>query len=318
MSGYIGTQPVPQATQTRDAFTATAGQTSFATSGYTPSFLDVYLNGIKLAAADYTASNGSDVVLASGAATGDILEVVAYTTFEVVTDTVTNAGTVLNLDRTGSDGTILDLKKDGSTVGSIGTEGSWGSGPQFLGSNSRGFIIANPNTSINEIIPNVDTVGSLGNSSNRWNNLYLSGGVYLGGTGSANKLDDYETGTFTPIIDPTGAAGSGTYTNQQGSYVKVGDVVHINIRLGWSAHTGTGGMRITGLPFTSSNAYGGLSVSYRDGLTISSGHTCNVAVIPSNTTAYVYEISTGTDNASLVAMDSVVADISISGTYTVA
>lgn len=148
--------------------------------------------------------------------------------------------------------------------------------------------------------------------------LTLSGGVYLGGTGSANKLDDYETGTFTPIIDPTGAAGSGTYTTQVGSYVRIGDLVHVNIRLGWSAHTGTGGMRITGLPFTSSNSYAGLSVSYRDGLTISSGHTCNVAVIPSNTLAYVYEISTGTDNASLVAMDSVVADISISGTYTAA
>jgi len=82
MSGYIGTQPVPQATQTRDSFTATSGQTTFATGGYTPNFLDVYLNGVKLAAADYTATNGSDVVLASGAATGDILEVVAYTTFE--------------------------------------------------------------------------------------------------------------------------------------------------------------------------------------------------------------------------------------------
>ena len=82
MSGYIGTQPVPQATQTRDSFTATSGQTSFATGGYTPQFLDVYLNGVKLAAADYTATNGSDVVLASGAATGDTLDVVAYTTFE--------------------------------------------------------------------------------------------------------------------------------------------------------------------------------------------------------------------------------------------
>ena len=82
MSGYIGTQPVPQATQTRDSFTATSGQTSFATGGYTPNYLDVYLNGVKLAAADYTASNGSDVVLSSGAAVGDILDVVAYTTFE--------------------------------------------------------------------------------------------------------------------------------------------------------------------------------------------------------------------------------------------
>ena len=82
MAGYIGTQPVPQATQTRDAFTATAGQTSFTTSGYTPDFLDVYLNGVKLAAADYTATNSVDVVLAVGAALNDILEVVAFTTFE--------------------------------------------------------------------------------------------------------------------------------------------------------------------------------------------------------------------------------------------
>ena len=82
MSGYIGTQPVPQATQTRDSFTCTAGQTSFATSGYTPNFLDVYLNGVKLTAQTTQQANGSDVVLASGAATGDVLEVVAFTTFE--------------------------------------------------------------------------------------------------------------------------------------------------------------------------------------------------------------------------------------------
>ena len=83
MSGYIGVVPLPQATQTRDVFTATSGQTSFATSGYTPSFLDVFLNGVHLQnGTDYTASNGSDVVLTVGAAAADVLEVVAYTTFE--------------------------------------------------------------------------------------------------------------------------------------------------------------------------------------------------------------------------------------------
>ena len=83
MSGYIGTQPVPQATQTRDKFTATGGQTSFATSGYTHGYIDVYLNGVHLVVSDdYTAANGSDVVLASGATAGDIVEVVAFTTFE--------------------------------------------------------------------------------------------------------------------------------------------------------------------------------------------------------------------------------------------
>ena len=80
---YIGNQPVPQATQTRDRFVATASQTSFATSGYTPGFLDVYLNGVKLDSTDYTATNGSDVVLASGATSGDIVEVVAFSAFEI-------------------------------------------------------------------------------------------------------------------------------------------------------------------------------------------------------------------------------------------
>lgn len=79
---YIGNIPVPQATQTRDRFTATSGQTTFATSGYTPGFLDVYLNGVHLDASDYTATNGSDVVLDTGAATDDIVEVVAFTAFE--------------------------------------------------------------------------------------------------------------------------------------------------------------------------------------------------------------------------------------------
>ena len=37
----------------------------------------------------------------------------------------------------------------------------------------------------------------LGNGNNRFKDAYLSGGVYLGGTGSANKLDDYEEGTWT-------------------------------------------------------------------------------------------------------------------------
>ena len=83
MSGYIGNIPVPQATQTRDNFTATASQTTFTTSGYTPGYLDVYLNGVHLDPTDYTAANGTDVVLATGATTGDVVSVVAFTTFEI-------------------------------------------------------------------------------------------------------------------------------------------------------------------------------------------------------------------------------------------
>lgn len=82
MAGYIGNVPVPEGTQTRDSFTATSGQTSFPTSGYSPGYLDVYMNGIHLEPSDYTATNGSDVVLNSGAAAGDSITVVAWTVFQ--------------------------------------------------------------------------------------------------------------------------------------------------------------------------------------------------------------------------------------------
>lgn len=87
MSGYIGVQPVPQATQRREYFTATSGQTTFNTNGYTPGYIDVFMNGVKLSPSDFTATNGSDVVLASGAATGDLLQVISFTPFNVANQT---------------------------------------------------------------------------------------------------------------------------------------------------------------------------------------------------------------------------------------
>ena len=86
MAGYIGPAPVPQATQTRQTFTATSGQTSFATAGYTAGFVDVYMNGVRLVdGTDFTATNGSDVVLTSGAATGDIIDLLMFTAVDLAT-----------------------------------------------------------------------------------------------------------------------------------------------------------------------------------------------------------------------------------------
>jgi len=66
-------------TFTTTVFTATANQTAFSVS-YTVGFVEVFLNGSKLSAADFTATNGSSIVLASGATVGDTLDVVAYGT----------------------------------------------------------------------------------------------------------------------------------------------------------------------------------------------------------------------------------------------
>jgi len=93
MSGYIGSTPVPQATQHRESFTATEGQTTFNTAGYTPQFVDVYLNGSHLSPADFTASNGSDVVLGVAASADDVCDIVSYTPFEVANATFTGTTT---------------------------------------------------------------------------------------------------------------------------------------------------------------------------------------------------------------------------------
>ena len=104
-----------------------------------------------------------------------------------------------------------------------------------------------------------DNTVDLGASSTRFKDLYLSGGAYIGGTGSANKLDDYEEGTWTPVWS---ASGSATYGIQVGTYTKVGNIVHASCYLFMTnKSTLSGALQLAGLPFTSEN----LSNNYQSG-----------------------------------------------------
>lgn len=76
-------------TFTTTVFTATANQTAFTVS-YTVGFVEVFLNGSKLSAADFTATNGTSIVLASGATVGDTVDVVAYAT-QTIADVYTQS-----------------------------------------------------------------------------------------------------------------------------------------------------------------------------------------------------------------------------------
>jgi len=68
-------------TSQRFVYTATAAQTTFAVT-YDVGFVDVYLNGVKLTVdVDFTATNGLNIVLATGATAGDIVDIVAYGAF---------------------------------------------------------------------------------------------------------------------------------------------------------------------------------------------------------------------------------------------
>jgi len=59
---------------------------------------------------------------------------------------------------------------------------------------------------------------------------------------------------FTPTISGTTTAGVGTYTSQDGSYVKVGSIVNFELDIGWSNHTGTGDILVGGFPYASANS----------------------------------------------------------------
>jgi len=63
---------------TKTNFTATAAQTTFSVT-YTVGFVDVYYNGSKLSITEYTATNGTSVVLGTACAVNDIVETVAWT-----------------------------------------------------------------------------------------------------------------------------------------------------------------------------------------------------------------------------------------------
>ena len=73
----IGGIPTWKPPYVRTSFTATAGQTSF-TATYNVGYVQVFLNGVLLNGADYTATSGTAVVLAVAASLGDIVETIAY------------------------------------------------------------------------------------------------------------------------------------------------------------------------------------------------------------------------------------------------
>jgi hypothetical protein len=70
----------------------------------------------------------------------------------------------------------------------------------------------------------------------------------------ANTLDDYEEGSWTPVLAFGGGSTGITYSSQQGNYTKIGNRVCISGRIGLSNKgSSTGAVTITGLPFTSAN-----------------------------------------------------------------
>jgi len=164
-----------------------------------------------------------------------------------------DGATPLTVDRATSFGNVVDIQKDGSTVGGIST---FYGNPMF-GRNSGARLAFDTNViySSNDAGSTADNAYALGSATSRFTDLYLSGGAYIGGTGAANKLDDYEHGTWNGRFSSSYTGSVTHFTNTcTGYYVKVGKLVHFQIHL--TNITASGGSAsqsvwLTGLPFTS-------------------------------------------------------------------
>ena len=98
-----------------------------------------------------------------------------------------------------------------------------------------------------------DNQVTLGSSGSRFADIYLGGGAYLGGTAAANKLDDYEEGTWTGTLsDGTNNLTMGSST---GSYIKIGSLVFISGYFTVSSlGSASGNLRLNGLPFANGSS----------------------------------------------------------------
>ena len=120
-------------TYTRTSFTATASQTTFTVS-YTVGLVQVYVNGVLLNGADYTATNGTSVVLAVACNAGEIVEVLAFTSFSVASTVSSfSAGTTGLTPSTGTTGNVTLGGTLAVANGGTGVTTSTGSGAVVLG-----------------------------------------------------------------------------------------------------------------------------------------------------------------------------------------
>ena len=141
-------------------------------------------------------------------------------------------------------------------------------------------------------------------------------GVVLGVTSNTdgNTLDDYEEGTWTPLIIGSSSAGTGTYSTQSGTYTKIGRTVTFEFALTWTNFdSGSGYMYIGGFPFNAaSQTY---YLVQTEQITLGSGNVSFTArIAASDNKGFLINFPTGGGDRAAIAIDTT-GSINGSGTY---
>jgi hypothetical protein len=147
--------------------------------------------------------------------------------------------------------------------------------------------------------------------------LQLSAGITFPATqvasSDANTLDDYVEATFSPTVVGSTTAGTATYATQLGRYTKIGRVISFSLRVAYSAGSGTGNLRIGGLPAA---GFGSNFAIYAENIALTAGNYPVCGITSGNTYIAVDQLPTGGGAAAAVPYDAA-GDIQISGTYIV-
>jgi hypothetical protein len=197
----------------------------------------------------------------------------SFTDLTATNLTTTKDGAVsATFNRLTSKGDMLLFEYNGSRIGSLGLEASG----LYLDGEDSHMGIKFVSSQLFPRDDGVDTNGSndLGGTSNRWRNLYLDNSVIVSsgggidfsatsGTGTSELFDDYEEGTFTPVVADAASGGNeATASASNGYYTKIGRSVTVTIDLqniNTSGLTSGNDIFITGLPFSAGSLTGNIN-----------------------------------------------------------
>ena len=166
----------------------------------------------------------------------------------------------------------------------------------------------------------LDVVGAIQSSDNLIQGTAAKGVNFTANTPAAGMtsqlLNWYEEGTWTPVIAGTVTAGTATYAVQIGRYTRIGNRVFINLTLSYSAGTGTGNLKITGLPFASNSTANNFQTlnAYVNALALSALNICVPLITAGASEILINQNAVGGGGDSSVPYDAA-AFITISGQY---
>ena len=195
-----------------------------------------------------------------------------------------------------TNGNILGLQANGTTFGNIGVEGD---NLYITGQagNTGGIYMNDAAVSPAYQGAERDNYYNLGKAPARWKDLYLSGGAYLGGTGAANKLDDYEEGYYDPSVSAYGTNGAFGFAGASNTlaYTKIGRTVHVQGYISITDMSGTDtGHLIMSIPFASATLNDDVGYNLSSVLLQNHGGSIagNIFLFVIGSTAYFYKVLT--------------------------